>query len=631
MADYSLLEREQAQPDERIVMFDLDSTLIDSGKARNDAWDRALGVVNRAHILNCNFDDAKKAYKAIYDCHEDLTRRIGTNGTEFGDMRQQWNDRMSYALLIAWDKRNRIPKSKDDAYFKEALLDLIHKQWNSFSEEVEEIADDWSIEYKIVIDEAMDVFWKGDWKKYLYPGVPDLLRQLTNKAIRYLIVTEGHVPTQWQKICQVDLDKVDPELKRPLVEPAQLLCTSQAARPLNEMRAVASLIQWYKGSAAAGVAAAKILGNDPARRMQVQVNANANEMIASGLQRITDLFRRLGLKFQPGGPDFYVRVLYAINAGISDPRKGLMSANFSWDARRRFRLAMVGDNPKNDIQPVLSLSEKLKTKIMPVWISGQGKYGGSSSPVNGCLECRDIITAGKEYLLNDNAWTQFSDVIALDEPPPLFTSVIRDSLLDNFAEAEQILELLVTVAAVQSGLDDRGQDAPDSDDVRKVQLFVDDLMKHIVADLAASETSKEAAVEIAIQVCMDRESALLARFRELPKVAVRFVLSLLEHDVTDGGRRLEAQCIRQLATLLTSDLDRWASAVVEVIAHAKVFERICKLPDLCELYETKLSSLVRNPPNDFPEATAVEMFEALRRANARRANEKEVPPDASPQ
>jgi beta-phosphoglucomutase-like phosphatase (HAD superfamily) len=205
--------REQRFDDERrVVLLDLDGTLMDSEKARTEAWRRALRHIEA--IVRRDPAATLAAYAAIYNCHGLIleTAPVGSRGHVFEDMRQEWNTRMSYALLIAWSEAGDLfpPDAGSQVnHYQRALQALLEtrRHRERVLERAEHIANPSSIEYTQKIDQAVEAFWNGNF--HLYPGVKELLRELRRKDIEYYVATEGHLPTQWRKICSLGLDQLD--------------------------------------------------------------------------------------------------------------------------------------------------------------------------------------------------------------------------------------------------------------------------------------------------------------------------------------------------------------------------------------------------------------------------------------
>src|SRR5438132_1298288 len=85
----------------RVVLLDLDGTLMDSSRAWKEAATRALSELRLNMPAHCTTKAALAGYSAIYSCHSLITGLLGPRGHAFEDMRQEWNTRTSYALLLA--------------------------------------------------------------------------------------------------------------------------------------------------------------------------------------------------------------------------------------------------------------------------------------------------------------------------------------------------------------------------------------------------------------------------------------------------------------------------------------------------------------------------------------------------
>jgi len=616
---------------QRVVLFDLDDTLIDSGRAREERWRAALEKLEGATLGN-DLETLLAAYKALYGFHEDITGKTGPRGHVFEDIRQEWNTRISYALLIAWCQQSTFPRqnqTKEETH-KEALERLkADGHWPSLLARAEEISDPWSVNYSISIDRARQTFWQGDWNSYVYDGVTESLRELKQRGIGYCVATEGHLPTQWRKICVVGLDT--------LIAPEQLLATSQAARPEQKMRALNDLIAWYGGRAAANQEAAQVLrpdgGSDSdgiieTKASELQLDAKAAELIAGGLVRIKRLFDRMAKKLyrlhedaltpaEPGPdglqvqPEFYIRVLYAINQAPQEPRDRLMKWDLSWNEKHPIRLAMVGDNPKNDVAPVLLLAHKLDRKIMSVRVrQGKRREEEVVIPVEGLkklpADCKTIRHAFTDYLLNDEEWRERTDV--LRRPMAPFGSAIQPpDPQDTLALQRNILELLAGVAGARSA------HAPDPLIVETAKKFVDEVFEIILFDIRDSQ-AKDLVIERALVICRDeRDAALILKISGLPQTAVEFVLFLVESSGNDQDKF--TKYLEVLADLLNLRFGAWASSMVRTLFDRKrVIGKIREILTLRELYIRTLEPIIKTSklPRGFPIAEANLLYSYLK-------------------
>lgn len=528
----------------RVVLFDLDSTLVNSELARQKAWEQALSQLD-GPLGHFSIDGRIAAYRAIYDCHDIITGQIGSRGYVFADVRQEWNTRESYAILIAWCK-GRFPPEDPQSYARE-LRDTLADHRDEILDEAELIANGTKIELAGPIDRAVNAFWQGDWRSnFLFPGVRELLDELQRSGVEYCVATEGHLLTQWKKICAAGLDEVNHKTGLPWVSPGQLLATSQAARPEEELRALNQIIEWYRGHAAAGRAAAKVLGPADARTHGLDRSAQAASKIAKGLEAMTRLFEKLSRKLYEHGdderkqvqPEFYNRVLYAVSQSGRTPRDWLTRPDLEWNTSRRLRVAVVGDHYSNDVKPVVELSKRLGKRIMPIWIRGQSRHG--KKPVRGrhsnwkdrWCEAKTIEDAGK-HLLDTDFWRTRTD--RLQSPVPLFEAAIMPERASNSRGLqENISSFLTCIAAIRSGLGHSSDDAPGEDIVKRAEKFVDALEQHVKVDVANSPQLEEV-LKRAYVVCSEMSSSPIGiEFPGLPLAGIGFILSLAE--IASAGR-----------------------------------------------------------------------------------------------
>jgi len=611
---------------QRVVLFDLDGTLMKSEEARADAWTRALRRLDG--IVHCNEKARLAAYRAIYNCHASITGRVGPRGHVFEDMRQEWNTRMSYALLVAWSEDFSFFRGADPDVneYTQALKDLLENDSDAsrLLARAEEISDPWSIKHAVAIDHAIAEFWEGDWSAYLYDQVKEILHELRRQDIEYCVATEGHVPTQWRKICAVGLDQPDPDDKRgrPWLKPEQLLATSQAAQPQRDMRALVGLVEWYRGRAAANREAATTLPAGSESRSQLELAAEAAELISTGLDRIAGLFKRMASKLHvdPGRhvrPEFYIRVLYAINQAPDHARDRLAQFDFTWNQKRRIRLAMIGDNHPNDIGPVVQLAEGLNKKIMSIWVK-QGSKGTAEIPHEPgwelkWAECDTIKEVSDRYLLNPEEWRARTDCLA--KPMPMFASAIEPADPENMLELQSnITELFSGVSGVRNDFDQSQKNAPDRVLLEQARRFVQKVMDNIMADIGGSK-SKDIVLDRALVIPKEmRDTALYLEIPALPTVVAEFLLSVVVggSSAANGSTKNE-ECLQVLADLLL-DHKEWAAAVVRVM-HQKpdVLRLIKNSPALKQRYVESLGPITRSRdlPPGFPISEANTLYGAL--------------------
>ena len=601
---------------QRVVLLDLDSTLFDSKAARTEAWRRALRPI-RLKILEAP-EVLLNAYQAIYECHDLITGRLGRKGHLFEDVRQHYNTRTSYALLIAWHKMGM--PNDPQADFRGDLATLLHPDPSPLINLAEEIRDTWCLEYDRAIEDARTAFWRGNWKDFLYPGVRELLRNMQERGIDYYIATEGHGPTQWRKIVALGLNELHGR-GRPLVQEGQLLSTSQAARPQEGMWTLEKVYDWYRGRAAASRKAAEMLRPGNPAGPELEINAGAAELVADGLRKISEIFDWLRSKFHIAGgrtvqPDFYLRILYAINQAPRRPAGKLTEFDLKWDSKRRIRLVMVGDHFRNDIEPVLQLARILKKKIVPIWVK-QGEHGKEvidhpEERERQWVECESIEKAGSEYLLNDEWWTNCIET--LGQPTPLFVSAIQPQGGDVLGLHKNVERLLAGFSAIESRFELNDRQAPERDVIDRAARFVQEFRRNLIADISTSREKGEV-VERAMIVCREASHwPHLKMIAGLQKAAVDFVLSIAQ----GGGLVVDTPehqlWLTRLAGLLEGDPGEQQAAVIRSLdSNPDVVTYIRKSPTLREGFLGRLKPLAEFGafPRGFPIREAAGVYDAL--------------------
>jgi len=595
-----------------VVLFDLDGTLMDSETARMDGWKRAIQEIKDLLVWDVN--TAYAAYQAIYNCHAEITGRVGPRGHVFEDMRQEWNTRISYALLIALTHDARFPRPAgvDVNQYTRLLLDLMRspEDRDRLLGEAEYIADLWNVRYLRPLDKAIEAFWDDNFSKYLFPGVEDTLRQLRKAGIEYYVASEGHLPTQWRKISALGLDKRSARGDEPLVSPGCLLTTGQAAYPRREMQALEGLMEWYRSQAAAGRDAIRLLthGRTPAKEAIQELNLKiaSAKIMADGVARIRALFDRLARKFNVGTsgqvqPEFYKRVVYAVNLRPGDPREALAGFDLSWNPSRSFRLAMVGDRFESDIEPILALAERsLMTKVLAVWVR-QGRYGQKDSPKTqgGFVACDNVIDAASKYLLQASEWQARTEPITL--PGGLFSSAIVPSanVIGETLEGN-VTGLIVGVGAARN-VDPANQElAPESKtSLQTRKRLVDEMLQMIVKDIIVSP-SRSDVLGILSTLCKDKgRLPLLQHCAGYRASLVEIFIEIASGttDTSDAGEQPEFEkCFEVLLGLLdVADL-AWASAVVRVVSASRAAkQRIFASHDLADKLLDRLEQVMKHP------------------------------------
>jgi phosphoglycolate phosphatase-like HAD superfamily hydrolase len=583
---------------QKIVLFDLDGTIMRSEEARLDGWEKALKEIK----LKNNDEETKLlAYKAIYNCHADFTGKTGPGGHVFEDMRQEWNSRMSYALLIAWCNFHQLPEQKNDDAFKKDLKLILgrNSERDLLFETAEMLYDEWELEYAHQINNARDKFWSGDLSQYLYEGVVDLLRNLYMKNIKYFIATEGHLPTQWNKICALGLHLPDKIIGQPLIKQEIVLTTSQAARPRREMEALNSLIGWYEGKFSAGEEAKSIIGDESIAKKLLPKTNEAKSM-AEGLSRMRRLLRRFAKKMNKDTQgevqaEFFLRVIYAVKKPTENTREQLNDlGHLDWNNDINIKLAMVGDKFESDMEPILTLAKKLNTKIMAIWVR-QGSHGSKNVNLTGiksnCIPCNTIREAGDKYLLNENEWGKRTEPIT--RPVPLFPNAIEPNDEEDETLEGNISSFLFGIAAVENqNIDSLKFDKLVYERARK---FVTIIKNMVVDDIRVSE-SRAKIINYLTKLVVNKYPTLSTK-----PVILSLIELLLDVSKNINGT-YENNCLELLSEQLNKKYINWAASVILVLSKNsnKASEYILQNDILRNKYYSKLSYFTRVKPDKLP-------------------------------
>jgi FMN phosphatase YigB (HAD superfamily) len=604
------------EPDvRRVVLFDLDGTLIESTKARRKGWESAYPALSK--LVPLSLTGFVEGCQAIYDSHSTVTGVVGKRGHVFEDMRQEWNTRMSYALLVA--SSENLPKVEDPRDIASYVEQLKAKLSPCDSEtpllkRAEEISDAHSINYAVELDDAIAAFWSTDFSNCVYDGVEELLDALRSRGIEYYIATEGYLPTQWRKIRAAKLDKK--------ITYGQLLATSEAARLPEEMHALNRVMEWYGGRASACREAAQMQDLDAATRHKLHFSAQVNDLQVEGLRRITRLVSRMKKKVTYDRanhvqPEFFVRVIHAVKQSQTNPALKLETFNLDWGEGAKLRLAMVGDRAPSDVEPIIWLSGKIG-EIMPIWVR-QGRYRDTPPSGGKYIKCESIKEAGAKYLLSDEAW--IARTTFLVKPQGLFQSALEPSISSTDERSKQraeqlsdnVIQLLAGVAAVNSHI------LPDRAEPKKAREFVEKVLADIVTDVRHSQSRSEVVGTLA-DVVGDglRTIALLRGCEGLKETAAKLLLAIGVEDanidaIEGANSDVEYTALDAVFSLLQKPEE--AGAVIEMLHNDQsAIDRICKSDRLAPRYRDALLGYLASPgvTSGISHVAAMELYNQIR-------------------
>ena len=605
---------------QRVVLLDLDGTLIKSQEARIKGWKRAIKGLQP--ILRFSTSGAAlAACQAIYACHSLISDRVGPNGHVFEDMRQEWNTKMSYALLIAWSEKHQLQPAilGSEQAHKAALENLFPVSeftpggWRLL-ERAEEINDPHNILFREHIERAVAAFWSGDWSRLVYPEVPALLSRLRKAGIDYYIATEGYLPTQWKKIQQFGLDQADSSNPRHvrLITPDRVFATSQVARFPREMHALGRLLGWYLGRAAARHEVAR----SPEAvqfRAALELEAAAADRTAQGIKRLAGLVRRFRQKVNRDyagqvQPEFFMRIVQELNSLPSEPSDftGLTTPPHE---QRKLRLAMVGDKYESDILPFQSLAHKLG-KVMAIRVR-QGKYARIEPTrpkrTDDWLACDTIKQAVQNHLLSPKDWLRHTEI--LRKPETLFVSALEPAEHTTETLQGNIIDFLAGVAGVHNisntkiREDDREVSKPgissestlDDEVIRRARDFVKKLSEQVVLDIRQSD-SKERVIDILLDVSdPSRQDALISRCAGFSRAAMELLLAI----AAEGHQR----SLIAISEIMSTASAHFVKTVVEVLNEKPdVVQYIAASPELRPVFLREIDRFetLAGSVKDFP-------------------------------
>jgi FMN phosphatase YigB (HAD superfamily) len=424
-----------------IVMIDLDGTLLDSSIARNNGLKSALKIINsELNIVNESIDFFQKNVYNNWPLFKALDK---------GDFRQQWNLRGWYITYILFSKNPtlltrikvdlaRITKPEKNPL---GLANLI-KQAN-WTKELLKLYVQIETENADTIDKAVQKF--NGIKLFAFKEAFDFLKSLQDSGIYNLyVVSEGNPETQWLKLKSTGLSEFFPRVKVLTTDDAgnfnrqieflkqekQIILNKINDTTSDEKGITNSFLEFANFKLLLGIELDRLSPEeDPAdseigsvikkiwvdaykfershfarRIAQIKRNLELYEERQKTIQFVETLLQRLSTK---GGITFYAAVIRAILNNPEAPLDSLKDFEKLIDfdlPDTPFKIAMIGDRQKNDIEPIIKLLGRKKMLTLRLL---SGKYY-NTEPINNNLLDPDYIVhtlaQAKALLLSEDIW-----------------------------------------------------------------------------------------------------------------------------------------------------------------------------------------------------------------------------------
>jgi hypothetical protein len=468
----------------KIVMLDLDSTLLDPSGLRKVCWINALRVFFAAAQRKYSRDELESAYNIyatfVYDNHEklgDLLHDSHATGdeTESCNFRHVWNHRYAWAILLwlldlgspkdfssGWDPKNwaliftqhklhneenqrlkdaGLPEQPcpcmgcdllrghgDLGRPREGVLPTISHAGSPTSPNVAIVAP--FLErlgvFAAPLRLAREAFWNVEYS--CYPQARTFVEALrSDPTCEVYVVTEGDEETQLKKIRVVGLDDLIPTGK--VLSTGAASSPHEVRRELETLRARLSVKKemfntWFPSSGASNV---------------------ASKEIDDCLDAVNFFKRLLELLEAKTNQAFYSAVLGAIRLNPASPADLL----HSWQELRALALSrredskpmkffMVGDRYDNDLSPILKLlgtgTSDSPAKVGTIRLIS-GKNSKKEVPPKDLANVRSPITMYKcetlmqclHILSSDKAWDNVKE-LPDPIPPVLLTPKFSDDV-----------------------------------------------------------------------------------------------------------------------------------------------------------------------------------------------------------
>jgi len=432
----------------RAIMLDLDGTLLDSSIERKRGLSSALNIINLHFGISNNSIIFFEKY--VYD-YWPLFKALGK-----GDFRQEWNLKGWYIVYILFwleydhDKDKGLLAIIQNDYTKipnpdrnpDGINDLIkNSQWkNRFDDIYNQIADN----HGDIIEKAMQEF--SNIKLFAFKEAFDFLKSLQDSGMYNLyIVSEGNSETQWLKLKSTglsdffprervlttddagNLNKQKDRLRREkeIVEnkldeiKSKLHSSKKSYTSFSKFKQSFSTELFRKITKVSSKMSSEIEkiwfeGTTKFEKTQFTIkNAqikNDNELYINRQQTILfieELLKRLSTK---GGITFYAAAIRAILNNPESPLDSLRDFEKLINTEppdSPYRIAMIGDRQKNDIEPVIKLLERKRSLTMRLL---SGKYYAKEPFQKAEYESFDpdyiihTLAQAKALLLSDKIW-----------------------------------------------------------------------------------------------------------------------------------------------------------------------------------------------------------------------------------
>ena len=471
LRDLARAKRSNQGPVKRAVMFDLDSTLLDSAALRRACWRKALSVFFIEAIQPTggpprqgDITNVLRIYEGfVYEKARDWKsyfERVGWTLSEQEpfDFRQVWNHRYAWAILLWLIENPKTDETEDSEVWDSEVWRELADAHNpdkanrgectcSSCEKLKKLFDDreasWNLrnlkvrlmKYSQAVSAARTAFWDVDFPAF--PHARACLETLvSDPAVRVYIVTEGHEETQIKKIKCIGLDD--------LVPAQRVLTTSAASSRHDAAKDLEDLVNRHKRVKTIVERFRQCTGGAPCPLASAELVKHQESLNAAGV--LGQLLERFNKKQDEA---FYSAVIDSIRLDPEAPAELLQSAR----TRRivgegslplKVKFFMIGDRYDNDLKQLLRLlapqEQGGRPRVGTIRLLS-GKHAGEHCPPEDKLPIPqyfcDTLAQCMIILNSQRAWEEIEDSDAA--MPPILLRVKEDEICCDLQGATENL------------------------------------------------------------------------------------------------------------------------------------------------------------------------------------------------